>query len=378
MTRADTTAHPAIHDAESGRPDKAGLTVAQAAALWDVEPGYLNTSSFGAPPRPAWEALQRALADWRAARTSWEPWTATVQTSREIFAGMVGTTPDLVTTGMSVSQLLAPAALAVPDGSRVLVPDIEFTSNVFPWAVHADRGVTVRSVPAHRLVEAIGPDVDVVAYSAVQSATGEVADQVAIADAARAVGALVMVDATQAIGWMPVDRDQSDLLVCGAYKWLCSPRGTAFLAHHPTLAQRHPAFADRLKPLAAGWFAGDEVHSAYYGLPLRLAGDARRFDVSPAWHCWVGTAPALEILSAVGASAIGAHNVELANRFLDAMGREPSNSAIVSVPADDGAAERLTAAGVRFGMRAGRVRVAFHLYSTLDDVDRAVGALRGR
>jgi selenocysteine lyase/cysteine desulfurase len=273
--------------------------------------------------------------------------------------------------------LLAPAAAAVPDGSRVLIPEVEFTSNVFPWAVHADRGVTVRAVPAHRLAESIGPDVDVVAYSAVQSATGEVADQRAIADAARAAGALIVVDATQAIGWLTVDPACADLLACSAYKWLCSPRGTAFLAHDPELAERHPDFAQRLKPLAAGWFAGDDVHGSYYGLPLRLAQDARRFDISPAWHNWVGTAPALSVLAAVGTSAIGAHNVALANLFLTAMGEEPSNSAIVSVPAAGSAIERLTSAGVRFGVRAGRVRVAFHLYSTEDDVDLAVGALRG-
>jgi hypothetical protein len=53
--------------------ENASLTVAQAAALWDVEPGYLNTSSYGPPPRPAWDALQRSLDDWRAGRTSWDP-----------------------------------------------------------------------------------------------------------------------------------------------------------------------------------------------------------------------------------------------------------------------------------------------------------------
>jgi selenocysteine lyase/cysteine desulfurase len=75
--------------------------------------------------------------------------------------------------------------------------------------------------------------------------------------------------------------------------------------------------------------------------------------------------------------AIGAHNIGLANQFLAAMDQPPSNSAIVSVPADEAAVGRLHAAGVRFGMRAGRVRVAFHLYSTAADVDLAVRALRG-
>jgi selenocysteine lyase/cysteine desulfurase len=186
-----------------------------------------------------------------------------------------------------------------------------------------------------------------------------------------------VVDSTQATGWLPVDLADCDVVVCAAYKWLCSPRGTGFLVHHPLLSERHPILAARLKPLAAGWFAGDNVHDSYYGLPLRLAPEVRRFDISPAWHCWVGTAAALQVIASVGVAAIGRHNVELANRFLHSLDQPPSNSAIVSVPADPGAADRLTAAGVRFGVRAGRIRVAFHLYSTERDVQLAVSAVRG-
>jgi hypothetical protein len=54
-----------------------------------------------------------------------------------------------------------------------------------------------------------------------------------------------------------------------------------------------------------------------------LAGDARRFDVSPAWMAWVGGAPALELLEAVGTEAIHAHDVGLANRFREGIGLEP-------------------------------------------------------
>ena len=348
-----------------------------AVTLWDPEPGYLNTSSYGLPPRPAWDALQAALSDWRSGRTSWEGWASSVDESRALFADLVGADPSTVATGTSVSQLLAPVGAAVADGATVLVPDIEFTSNVFPWAVHADRGVTVRTAPVDRFVEAITADVDVVAWSAVQSATGEVADGAAISAAARHVGALTVVDATQATGWLPVPAGDADVVVSTAYKWLCSPRGTGFLVLDPGLPERHPDLAARLTPLAANWFAGESVHDSYYGLPLRLAADARRFDISPAWHCWVGTAPALRVLIDIGVEAIGAHNVGLANEFLTALDQPPSNSAIVSVPADDAAVDRLHAAGVRFGMRAGRVRVAFHLYSTAADVDLAVRALRG-
>ena len=50
--------------------------------------------------------------------------------------------------------------------------------------MHADRGVTVVTAPVDRLADAIGRDIDVVAFSAVQSATGEVADLAAISRAA--------------------------------------------------------------------------------------------------------------------------------------------------------------------------------------------------
>jgi hypothetical protein len=54
----------------AGLTASAGRTVelADAARLWDPEPGWLNTASYGLPPRPAWDALQAALADWRGGR----------------------------------------------------------------------------------------------------------------------------------------------------------------------------------------------------------------------------------------------------------------------------------------------------------------------
>ena len=173
-----------------------------------------------------------------------------------------------------MSQLVGLLAGAVPDGTRVLAPDVEFTSLLFPWAVHRDRGVRVRTVPPARLAEAVDAGADVVAFSAVQSATGEVADVAAVAAAARRAGALTVLDATQAVGWLPLRAGEVDVLIVPAYKWLMSPRGTAFMVIDPELAER-------VRPAGAGWFAGEDVHDSYYGLPLRLAADARRFDQSP-------------------------------------------------------------------------------------------------
>ena len=343
------------------------MTGAQLPDLWDAEPGYLNTASYGLPPRPAWDALQAALGDWRAGRTSWEPWADSVDRARASYARLVGADPANVAAAATVSQLVGLVAGALPDGATVLAPDIEFTSNLFPWLVQADRGVEVRTVPPGQLATAVDERTSVVAFSLVQSATGEVADVAAISAAARAHGALVVIDATQAVGWLPVDAAHADVLIGSAYKWLMSPRGTAFMVISPELQER-------VRPAGSGWYAGADVHASYYGPPLRLAGNARRFDQSPAWHCWVGTAAALDVVEQLGVAAIGRHDIALANRFRAGLGLSESDSPIVTVNRP-GADTRLAAAGIRAATRAGSLRASFHVYNTAGDVDAAVAAL---
>jgi selenocysteine lyase/cysteine desulfurase len=344
------------------------MEIKDAQQLWSPRPGWLNTASYGLPPQPAWEALQAALADWRIGATSWEGWDEATVAARAAFARLVGVSSTDVAVGSQVSQLIAPVAAAVADGARVVVPEIEFTSNLFPWLAHGER-LRVVTVPTDRLVETVAAGCDVVAFSLVQSATGEIADYRSIVGAAREAGAMVVVDATQACGWLPFDAGLADVVVVGAYKWLMGPRGTAF-------AYLSPGVRDAIRPIAAGWYAAADVHGSYYGPPMRLAGDARRFDLSPAWFSWVGTAPALALVEQIGVSAIHDHNVALANRFLAGLGQQPGHSAIVTVDVPQAEA-RLTAAGVRAAVRAGRVRASFHVYSTEADVDLALDALAG-
>ena len=199
--------------------------------------------------------------------------------------------------------------------------------------------------------------------------TGEVADVDAILAAAEAHDVRTLIDATQAAGWLPLQADRFDFLVAAGYKWLLSPRGTAWL----TVA---PERLDAIVPAQAGWFAGEDVHDAYIGPPLRLAHDARRLDTSPAWFSWVGAFPALQLLNEVGIDAIHAHNVGLANHFRERLGLEPSNSAIVTVEIPGGI-EKLRAAGMHAAQRGSSVRVGFHLYNNEEDVDSAVRVLQG-
>jgi len=344
------------------------LSLPAAQALWEPERPYLNTASYGLPPQPAWEALQTALDEWRHGRTSWEHWNDATDRAREAFARLVGVPTERVAAGSTVSTFVGVLAAAVPDGARVVVPEIDFASLLFPFLVHEQR-LDVVTVPLERLADAVDELTDVVAFSAVQSSNGAVADLDAVLRAAAANEAVTIVDGTQACGWLPLDASRVDALVCANYKWLMSPRGTAFLA----LSER---LQERAEPLLAGWYAGDDVHSSYYGRPLRVAGTARRLDTSPAWFNWVAAAPALETLLAVGVEAVHGHDVALANRFRRGLGLPPSDSAIVSTDVPD-ASERLAAAGIFTSVRAGSLRASFHLYNTEHDVDAALAALLG-
>lgn len=364
------------------------VLISEAVGLWEPEPGWLNTASYGLPPRPTIDAMHAALDEWRRGVGPWTTWDRSTGRARAAFARLVGVPAADVAVGATVSAMLSVVAAALPAGARVLVPEIEFTSNLFPWLVHADRGVRIDTVPADKLADMIDARTDLVSFSVVQSATGQLAALDDIIEAARHHGALVVGDASQAAGWLPVDAARFDVLVCAGYKWLMAPRGAAF-------GYFSPAVRDRFRPLQANWYAGEDVTDSYYGPAMRLADSARRFDLSPAWFSYVGAAPALELLTEIGVEAIQAHNVALANRFRAGLGLPPGDSAIVSSAMNGAmngamsggmngamsgagrpdAAERLAAAGVRAAVRHGLLRASFHLYTTEADVDRALAAL---
>jgi selenocysteine lyase/cysteine desulfurase len=346
----------------------AALTIAEARDQWSPSGTYVNTASYGLPPRVGWDALQAALADWQSGRTSWEHWGDSTEAARTAFARITNVAPADVAVGATVSGLVGLIAASLPAGSRVVIPEIEFTSLLFPFLVQEELGrCQVRLVPVERIAEAVDESTDVVAFSAVQMSNGEVADLETIAAAAEAHGVMAIVDATQAVPWLPLDASRFDAVVCGAYKWLLSPRGSAFMSVRPERLEE-------IVPLTAGWYGGEDVHASYFGPPLRLARGARRFDGSPAWFTWVGTQPALELLERIGTDAIHTHDLQLANAFRAGLGLPPSNSAIVSVEISD-AQERLARAGVMAATRGGRLRTSWHVYNTDADVERVLEAL---
>ncbi|WP_225878288.1 aminotransferase class V-fold PLP-dependent enzyme [Spongiactinospora rosea] len=342
------------------------LPLHAARALWDPRPGWLNTASYGLPPRTAVAELHRVIGQWQRGDTDWTAWDAATGRARDAFARLVAAPAADIAVGATVSQALSALAAALPADAEVLAPEEEFTSNLFPWAV----GARLRTVPLDRLADAVTARTRVVAFSLVQSADGRRAPIADVLTAARDHDALTVTDASQACGWLPVQATRFDVLTCAAYKWLMAPRGA-------TYTYLSPRARDHMRPIAANWYAGSDPGGSYYGPPLRLAPDARAFDLSPAWFSQVGAAVTLQLLGRIGVAAVHEHDTALSARFHAGLGLAPTGGAIATATAGPAALRRLAEAGVRAAVRAGRIRVSFHLYTTEDDVDRAVAALTG-
>lgn len=337
--------------------------------MWEQHGIYLNTATFGLPPEPAFDATVAALENWRTGRTSEDDWEACTERARAAFAGLVNVKPEAVACGATVSELIGLVAASLPDGARVLTVENDFASTLFPFTVHSHRGVVVESVTLPDLVGAVSESHAIVVVSHVQAYSGQVADLHALIEKCARTKSMLCIDATQSCGWLQTDASKIDFYICHAYKWLLSPRGSAFMAVRP----------DRLHavvPLHAGWWATDDPNNNLFGLPNRISKNAaRRLDSSPAWFSWVGTAAALKVISDIGVKAIEEHDMRLARRFCEMMGLPEPASPIVYMASGDNF-ERLLKAGIRASVRAGRMRVSFHIYNTEADVDKTVSILK--
>jgi selenocysteine lyase/cysteine desulfurase len=346
------------------------------ASAWRRRPGYLDTATYGLPPIATVERGHQVLEEWADGDVHWQTWNEAADEARRAFAALVGVDAASVAVGPATSTLAGLVASSLPAGAEVVVHERDFTALLFPFLVRGQGGVTVRAVALEALADSVRPSTSVVAFSAVQSSDGRVADVEAVLEAAGRAGALTVVDATQAIPWLPLPVERFDAVLCSAYKWLCCPRGAAFMVVSPRLLSR-------CTPTGASWYAAPEPYRSFYGLPLRLADSARRLDLSPAWFAWTGAVTSLAVLAAIGVEAMHAHDVRLANCLRERLDLPSAGSAIVSVAtAEQGGAEQggveqaLAAAGIKAAVRADGCRLSFHIYNDDDDVEAAVAALR--
>ncbi|MCX5196548.1 aminotransferase class V-fold PLP-dependent enzyme [Streptomyces sp. NBC_00249] len=334
---------------------------------------YLNTANYGLLPRTALAEVHALAEAAGAGAPEGSGDFDRVDRVRAAFARLVGVATDRVAVGSTVATHVGLVAAALPAGAEVLVPEGDFASVMNPFVVRSD--LKVRFAPLEGIAEAVGPDTALVALSAVQSADGRTADLAAVRAATDERGARMLVDATQAAGWLPFDATPYDYTVTAGYKWLLGARGASYL----TVSEDAQ---DTLTPLHAGWVAAASKWDATYGPMPELAAGARRFDESPAFLAYHAAEPALALLERIGIEAVHAHDTALAARYragLARLGHEPvpGDAPIVSVPGLQDRQPQLLDAGVATSARAGALRASFHLYNTEADVDRLLDVLSG-
>lgn len=334
---------------------------------------YLDTATYGLAPLPTIAAMTASMEAWQRGTARWiEDFDMAAERARSSFATLIGVPTSDVALIPAASVGVGTVAASLTDSDRVLVPDDEFTSLLFPLLVAEERGTVVSRASFDTLLDRIEPGTTLVAFSLVQMQTGGVASLEAIIDRAREVGARVLVDATHGLPFVGMGGvlHRVDYVVCAAYKHLLCPRGVAFLVvrreHH-----------DELVTWNANWRATDGRYDRFFGGALTHASDASRFDVSAAWLPATGAATSLELLCEWSAAGELDRANQMARRIADGLGVEWGGASIVCVPiADlDAALAALDAGRIKAAVRGDSVRLSTHVYTTDSDLDRVVDVL---
>lgn len=247
---------------------------------------YLNSAYMGPLPRATQAAGEAALAH-RAVPTGLTPddFFEPAERVRRLCAGLVNADPERVALIPTTAYGTAIIAKNVkPErGRNVVMLAEQFPSNVHPWRAWQREGVSLRMVTAptegtwtDALIEAIDADTQLVAVEQAHWTNGLLIDLERLGKAARAAGALFVIDATQTAGAMPLDvqRIQPDALIAHSYKAMLSNYGLGFMV-----------VSDRLMsclPLEESWLmrAGARNFAALTDYADDYDAGARRFDSS--------------------------------------------------------------------------------------------------
>ncbi len=311
------------------------------------------------------------------------------------FARLLNATPNDIAVASSATEQLSSLAWAImpPSGSKILTTGIVFPTTIYPFArVARHTGAEIKFIPGEngytdpqKLLDAIDDTTAVVCLSHVEFGSGQQYDLRQFADACHAHGALLIVDATQSAGAVPIDAPASgaDAIISGGYKWLCGPFGASVMYVAPNLQRT-------LDPGLIGFRSNKDIWKLdveYQDFP----DSAHRFEFSTmAYGCSVGLAESVRYLADIGVENIQAHNLKLADRLLaglDALGAQvvsPRNNAertsIVSaklpniVSAD--VVDHLNKANIIISPRRDLFRFSPHLYNSTDDIDHALAELK--
>ncbi|HEX3477024.1 MAG TPA: aminotransferase class V-fold PLP-dependent enzyme [Kofleriaceae bacterium] len=370
-----------------------------------VERTYFATHCLG----PVLDTTLADLEDYRRTillrNRAIEIWLARIDEIRRLFAELVHAEPDEIALGGNATACHASLAAAIdpdlgtepggrPGGgrTRILTTSLDFPSTRYLWHAQARRGFEVLEVaspdgiamPADALVAAIDERVAIVGISLVAYSNGALLRARRVIDAAHAAGAIVVLDAYQAIGIVPIDVRAlgADAVIAGTHKWLHgASNGLAF-------AYVRRALAERLTPAYPGWFS--HARTLDFDPVYTPAPGARRFEqgstsVEAVYAARAGVRFALD----AGVEAIRARSLALSDQLIagaDALGiplgtprdhAERAGVVCLGVRDPGRVAEQLRARGIDVDTRPGTgIRLSLHPCNLRDEVDRVLAELR--
>jgi selenocysteine lyase/cysteine desulfurase len=312
----------------------------------------------------------------------------------QVASRLINAGPEDIAVGSSATELLCSLAWAISPSKdqNVVSTEIVFPSTVYPWQrVASSTGCEIRLakeknnfIHIDEIITLIDQDTAVVCISHVEYGNGQTFDLHLLAEAAHEHGALLVVDATQSAGAIPIDVQACpvDALISGAYKWLCGPFGAAFMYLAPHLQTK-------LEPGLVGF----RSHKNMWDLDasrIDYPQAAEKFEFSTmAFGCAVGLTRAINFLNDVGVENIFQHNRQLADRLIEGLQtrgavitsplEDKSRSSIVRAHFDNIGSNKiiqsLKRAGVFVSRRGDSIRFSPHLYNSMSDIDKALAEI---
>jgi selenocysteine lyase/cysteine desulfurase len=343
---------------------------------------YVNSCSQGALSDAVRAAYEEYLDGWDRHGAEWEHWVERAEAIRGRFAGLLDVGADEIAIQTSVSAAVSALVSGLDfsgERNRIVISEYEFPT--IGQIAHAQelRGAEVVHVEAEP--EAYAAAVDertaLVASTFVSFRTGRAHDVEAIYGVARERGALMLVDAYQGAGALPLAAAQvADVVVGGTVKYLLASAGLAYMYVGDEARSRLPT--------QTGWFADEDIFEMQIQR-YRPHPSARRYDAGtpPVPNIYAGLA-GLDLVEQAGVPGIQAHVAGLVRRLIDGCAElgakvvvPEGGSPLVCIRATDAPALVAALAGedIVTSERDSNLRVSLHLYNTEDDIDAVLAAL---
>ena len=286
------------------------------------------------------------------------------------------------------------AGLDWKPGDRILLNDLEFPANVYPYHHLKSLGVEIDvihcpdgRVTSEAIYAALRPRTRLLALSAVQFLSGYRADLPVLGEICRSRGILFIVDGIQAAGAMSLDVQEMkiDALAAGAAKWQMGPHGIGFLYLTEELQARvHQKYL--------GWLAV-ETPWDFFNYDQPLASSARRYEggtinIAGMW----GYFAALTMLLEFGIDRIQSHILALTHALVEQFQAidgvkiySPTaiqeRAGIVTIQPPEGidptaAFDALSSRGIAVSLREGKLRYSPHFYNSAEEIRAATEGTR--